>query len=200
MSTSNQLIGTETTRDYSASVLILMEHMPRKHTRQCFLHKFRRAIMILLLSVSAGLVLPHKADSQENREQCWKHAEEVVFSGDKGVYDLRRAYPFLKGDFQDVDASAPVRIAESLDKTTGINMFFVSTQGPLYCGSHGCSLDVYVDRGAGFRKALSVVAYDPVHISRADGQISLFFGSDNNGKIPLEWILKGNSFEANRPR
>jgi len=202
MSTSNQLIGTETTRDYSASVLILMEHMPRKHTRQCFLHTFRRAILILLLSVSAGMVLPHKADSQENREQRWKHAEEVVFSGDKGVDDLRRAYPFLKGegDFQDVDASAPVRIAESRDKTTGINIFFVSTQGPLYCGSHGCSLNVYVDKGTGYKTALDIVAFDPVHISRANGQISLFFGTDNNGKIPPEWILKGNSFEANRPR
>jgi len=165
-----------------------------------FLQTFRRAILILLLSVSADMVLPHKADSQENREQRWKHAEEVVFSGDKGVDDLRKAYPFLKEDFQDVHASAPVRIAESLNKTTGINILFVRTLGPLYCGSHGCSLDVYVDHGKGFRKALTVVAFDPVHISRANGQVSLLFGTDNNGKIPLEWILKGDSFEANRRR
>jgi|GEM_PF-3573990 len=216
-----KMIGTETTRNYSVFVRILMEHMPRKHTRQCFLQTFRRAILILLLSVSAGIVLPHKAESQENREQRWKHAQEVVFSGDSDMDDVIKSYPFLKKDFQEVkdmqkqiseappgptepkdysvDVSAPVRIAKSMDKETGINIVFVSIQGSLNCGSHGCSLAVYVDKGRGYKKALDIVAFDSVHISRANGQISLFFEPDNNGKMPLEWILKGNSFEANAP-
>ena len=117
---------------------------------------------------------------------------------------LFEVYPFLKKD--DFPAGTAAGIAEVRDKArteakkTGVNLLFVS-----YCNAtQGCVLRVYVDSGAGYKKAALDETETVVEsISRADGEVSLFFGGGGGhiGGAPpsREYTLRGETFERTEP-
>jgi hypothetical protein len=125
-------------------------------------------------------------------------AEDIVFSQYRSTTDLIKSYPFLSGSLSGVNIA---RIAESQGEKTGVNLLFVHKQGTLprdfWCGPAGCDLDVYVDDGTGYKKALGA-AYKgaAVHVSRVNGQVELFIEWPQTlyFKGEREWLLQGNSF------
>ena len=91
-------------------------------------------------------------------------------------------------------------IAESLGK---INLLFVMSNDPNDCGTGGCSTDVYVDEGTGYKKAFDALTFGPVYVTRTGGQVFLYL-SDPNVIIPkydaltAEFILKDHKFVENQ--
>ncbi len=101
---------------------------------------------------------------------------------------------------------------------TGVNLLFVYKLGhnapDHWCGQDGCALDVYVDDGTGYKKALGwLYAGSTIRISRGNGQVALFIplehhvayggaehlapATDDNGP-QREWVLEGDSFKQKR--
>jgi len=81
------------------------------------------------------------------------------------------------------DSAPPaVHIAEMNDPDVGVNLFFVNVVGPLYCGTHGCSMYVYADEGKGYKKALEITATGSVRIAKnfQGSKLSLFFDTPRN--------------------
>jgi hypothetical protein len=127
-----------------------------------------------------------------------------VFSMPQKIDGLFEVYPFLKKD--DFPAGTAAGIAEVRDKTrtgakkTGINLLFLS-----YCNAaQGCVLRVYVDSGAGYKKAsLDETETMVESISWAEGEVSLFFGGGGGriGGAPpsREYTLRGERFERTEP-
>lgn len=148
-------------------------------------------------------------------------ATVVVASEVKDMDDLVRTYPFLQADLQNMkdaqekvmdymnahpdqttaqspDMTPHIQVAESRDAQTGINVLFVGKSGRLWCGSHGCSMDIYVDTGAGYQKVGSFIVHSDIYLARADGQVAVFFAPPQNQNTK-EWILKDNKFVINTP-
>ena len=165
-------------------------------------------------------VLHHHEDRlkkyQEDQQAHLNKAQKVEFSNEKNMDDVLRTYPFLREDFQKVrdiqnnmiagmnqtsdhsiDVSTHMRIAESRDRQSGINVLFVSKNGPFWCGLHGCAVTIYVDEGKGYKKTNEFISLD-ISLFRVGGQISLFVGTLGQEK-PVEWIFKDHTFEKSRP-
>jgi hypothetical protein len=144
--------------------------------------------------------------AQEKRRQ---NATAVVFTMEQNVNGLFEDYPFLKKDFP----VGNVRTArnQSAAGPGEINLLFVGSCNT----SQGCFLRVYVDDGAGYKKAVYVdnssgstfvIPEDKlpsagVNVSRADGEVSLFFdhtGGQLGGAFHSEeYTLNGNdTFEV----
>lgn len=186
--------------------------MPTKKTCKSFPQKLAQALMALLLIMSGGVILPHQAHSQDDLRGA---AKAVVFSPEQSMGQIVNTYPFLQDDFQkmtamqnsiaenmnsdhSVEISTRISIAESRDAQTGVNILFVRKKGELWCGSRGCRVDIYVDEGSGYQKANAITASDNISISRAGGQVALFFGPPQDPKT-VEWILQGYHFVPNNP-
>jgi len=146
------------------------------------------------------------AEFEGAQQKLLQGAETIVFSQDRGTADVIRSYPFLSRSMKDINGvanSTLARIASSAGKGTGVNILFVYKRGPLlpdpWCGADGCSLDVYVDDGTGYKKALGApYTGSGVHVLRADGQVALFIEITRTSYRTggqRELVLKGNSFE-----
>jgi serpin B len=158
------------------------------------------------------------AEYVEAQQKLLQGAENVTSWQDWSTAGVVRPYPFLSGTLQGASA---VRIAESRggrtdDVAVRENILFVyKLGGPFpygdgYCGHDGCSLDVYVDDGTGYKKAVGwEYAGSVIHVSRANGQIALLIPVEHfvvyGGAVHLakatdakgpqnEWFLKANSF------
>lgn len=116
----------------------------------------------------------------------------------RDLQGLAKRYPFLRSEIEDVirDNRNPiwptptsVFIADVQQKGMP-RMVFVAMDGPLNCGSAGCSLSAYMNLGQGFRNVLSALAdISPTYIST--DQVSLLTsGSGGLG----EWRFKNNEF------
>jgi len=161
------------------------------------------------------------AQYQDAQDAHREAAKPVMASDEKKIDDLAKAYPFLRQDLQAVkdlqqkigdymskhpdksstqslDTSPHIQIAESKDSQTGINIFFLSKSGRLWCGSHGCNMDVYVDTGTGYQKAGSFIVANNIYLTRADKNVFLFAGPPDNPNT-VEWILKDHKFTETTP-
>lgn len=136
--------------------------------------------------------------AQEKRGQ---RVTPVVFTMTQPIDGYLEVYPFLRKDFS---AGAKVNFAESRAAGgVGVNLLFVFS--PFCTTPQGCNLHIYVDDGTGYKKA----AYNGddqllAGVSRADGEVSLFF-AHSGGRIgppspPTEYTLKGETFELTAPR
>jgi hypothetical protein len=123
----------------------------------------------------------------------------VSFKKVKDLYGLVKTFPFLKGSIDDLISNNkyPARgrsrvYVSDLDPNGQTRLLLVAFDGSLYCGSHGCSLSVYMDQGMGFRNVLDALAGDgsPVYIST--DQLSLLTCGPR-GRV--EWRFKNSVFE-----
>jgi hypothetical protein len=133
--------------------------------------------------------------------------------GSTDIDDFLKPHPFLTKLLDGLEPDTPVFIAESRASTTkkaGVNLLFVVTSGPMYCGTGGCDFSIYADSGAGYEAAANFLEF-PVQarVSRtATGGVSVFIPfihkhAPNSSNSPdgtyFEYTLKGNSLEKTDP-
>ena len=130
--------------------------------------------------------------AQEKRGQ---RATPVVFTMTQPIDGYLEVYLFLKRFLRRRQSEL---CREPGGGGVGINLLFVFS--PFCTTPQGCNLHIYVDDGTGYKKA----AYNGddqllAGVSRADGEVSLFF-AHSGGRIgppppPTEYTLKGETFE-----
>lgn len=161
------------------------------------------------------------AEFQKKQEAIRQMAKPVKASEEKNIDDVMKAYPFLQKDLQkaediqqqmaaslskstdpalkqSLDTAPHLQIGEDKDSKSGINLFFLGKSGRLWCSSHGCPIDVYVDTGKGYQKVGSFMVLQDIYLARVDKNVFLFAGPPQNAGT-IEWILKDNKFVAITP-
>jgi hypothetical protein len=161
------------------------------------------------------------AQYQKEQEQARQSAKLVIASKEKDADELMKAYPFLQKDLQSakdlqkkitdymsqhpdpaqkqsIDAAPRIQVAEDKDSRTKINVFFVGKSGQIWCSPHGCSMDVYVDTGAGYQLAGQFMVPENIYLSRAGGNVFVFLTAPQDPKT-IEWALKDGKFIQSVP-
>jgi len=112
------------------------------------------------------------------------------FGNDRPFENFLRSYPFLRNDIPSITQAG---IAEVRGR---INLLFV-----LYPDAGLSRLQVYVDSGAGYKKATLAdeTEFSVESVSWTDGEVSIFFFRSGGkiGPVPpsVEYTLKGETFE-----
>jgi len=115
--------------------------------------------------------------------QAAQTAQTVQFKDATDLPALAKKFPFLAGTLQEIvssntDAAVPdaVRIANLTTPDKKSDLLFVSFNGPNYCGSGGCMMDVYINSGNGYMKAIGISAVEPVYLTKtADSTLNISF-------------------------
>jgi hypothetical protein len=161
------------------------------------------------------------AEYQREQTEGRQTAQPVSVSDEKSMDDLVKTYPFLKDDIQQTkdieqtikdnikknpppagpasliakDTTTHMQATEVQDKDLGIKFLFVSKTGRLWCGTHGCNMEVYLDTGAGYQPATGFITTG-MYIAKIGTQVVLFAGPPQIPDV-VEWILKDNKFVKN---
>lgn len=161
------------------------------------------------------------AQYQKEEQSGRKTAKAVTLSKDIDGEKVAKSYPVLHDDIQNVratqekivayqsshpdpskkqslDITTLFHVGEIRDEATKTNILFFAKDGRLWCGAHGCTIDVYIDTGAGYRKANSFIVGDQIYLTKLDGHFLLFAGPPENPQVK-EWILKDGKFVENNP-
>ena len=161
----------------------------------------------------------YKKEEQSGR----KTAKPITLSKDTDGEKVAKSYPVLQGDIQNVrDTQEKIiayqnshpdpskkqssnittffHVGEIRDDAAKTNMLFFAKDGTLWCGAHGCTVDVYVDTGNGYKKAPPpFIVGDQIYLAKIDGHFLLFAGQPQNPQVK-EWVLKDGKFiENNAP-
>lgn len=135
-----------------------------------------------------------------DRAQKLQGAQQVVFSEDKNMAALIQTYPLLQTTEPQTESSAPVYFAVSQGQ--GTNLLFVEA-------CKGCSLDVYLDEGAGYKIAyvdagpeqkITMGSYykgGTISVSRVGGVVTLFFPQPPGNPV-TQWELANHVFETRK--
>lgn len=113
---------------------------------------------------------------------------------------LVQEYPFLEDVAKSIDEldaqtgkATEFMIAKAQDPATNTNLLFVYMSGDGTCGSVGCSLNIYTDKGNGYEESFNAVAPRPFYVGKNEaGDTSVFFCSNTR---KAEWGLNGTQFE-----
>jgi len=75
-------------------------------------------------------------------------------------------------------------------------LYFVSRQGQYYCGTQGCSFEIYYDAGKGYKLALSATVFSAVALpAYISDDISSILLCGNNDPPMAEWRLNPKTLE-----
>jgi hypothetical protein len=162
------------------------------------------------------------AQYQKEEQSGRKMAKAVTLSKDTDGEKLAKSYPVLQGDIKNVkdvqekivsyqsshpdsskkqslDITTFFHVGEIRDEAAKTNILFFAKDGRLWCGAHGCMIDVYVDTGNGYHKAPPpFIVGDQIYLTKLDGHFLLFAGPPENLQVK-EWILKDGKFVENNP-
>lgn len=158
-----------------------------------------------------------QAEYKSEQETGRKTAKPVVLSKQSDGDQLIKAYPVLRDNIKDVrdteekiianpdpKAKQSVSIktlfhaAEIKNAEPGINVLFFAKDGALWCGAHGCTVDVYIDTGKGYEKTQSFIVGDQMYSAKIDGHFVLFAG-DPQKPLVKEWVIKDGQLVENTP-
>lgn len=88
----------------------------------------------------------------------------VSFSKVTDFKAISKAYPFLASQLDGIAAEEGTEAYIAKAKTKSGSLLFLKRAGPLYRGTEGTPVDIYLDKGQGYALALSVVALDGIKV------------------------------------
>lgn len=108
---------------------------------------------------------PETPTTQETKDTV-KTAIDIQFKPVENIPSLVKDYPFLKEDLRDLTLPDPMGTELFIAKAKlGENKFvFTRLEGALYRGTEGSPVEVYLDRGKGYKHALSVTTHRDITI------------------------------------
>lgn len=129
----------------------------------------RNTILALILICAACQTSTDKATTQQPAPQIKdtvKTVTDIQFEPVENILALVKEYPFLKEDLGDLTLPDPMGTELFIAKATvGDNKFiFTRLEGALYRGTEGSPVEVYLDRGKGYKHALSVTTHRDITI------------------------------------
>jgi hypothetical protein len=91
----------------------------------------------------------------------------IQFESVNNLDSLITEYPFLKKDLTDLSIPDPMGTVLLLArvKLGDDNFVFTRLEGPLYRGTEGSPVEVYLDRGGGYKHTLSVICNPEISIA-----------------------------------
>lgn len=109
---------------------------------------------------------PEAPTTQETKDTV-KTAIDIQFAPVENISSLVKEYPFLKEDLRDLTLPDPMGTELLIATATlGENSFvFTRLEGALYRGTEGSPVEVYLDRGKGYKHALSVTTHRDIIIN-----------------------------------
>ena len=131
----------------------------------------RNTLLFLILlcaacqTASEKIITPETPTAQETKDTV-KTVIDIQFEPVENVPSLVKEYPFLKDDLSDLTLPDPMGTELYIAKATlGENKFvFTRLEGALYRGTEGSPVEVYLDRGKGYKHALSVTTHRDITI------------------------------------
>ncbi len=131
----------------------------------------RNTLLFLILLCGACQTAPEKTTTpetptaQETKDTA-KTVIDIQFEPVENIPSLVKEYPFLKEDLRDLTLPDPMGTELYVAKATlGENSFvFTRLEGALYRGTEGSPVEVYLDRGKGYKHALSVTTHRDITI------------------------------------
>ena len=137
----------------------------------CKFTGMRNTILFLIMICTACQTTTENAaiDKEQIAKETKDIAKNVVdiqFELVENISSLVKEYPFLKGDLSGLTLSDPMETEIFIAKAkVGENSFiFTRLEGPLYRGTEGSPVEVYLDQGKGYKHALSVTTHPNITI------------------------------------
>lgn len=131
----------------------------------------RNTILFLILLCVAcqtpteKATVPETPTAQETKDTV-KTVTDIKFEPVENLSTLVKEYPFLKEEIGNLTLPDPMGTELVVAKATlGENKFvFTRLEGALYRGTEGSPVEVYLDRGKGYKHALSVTTHRDITI------------------------------------